>query len=326
MAGPRSRRRPVLLVIVAVVITAVVLIAQGAASSKPNANEAVQAYLDQVRPGVVASASQGSDFADVRANAAGLGRAAIDRRLDRLSGEVRATLRSIDSLPPPPSMRVAQAYLVAALGVRAKAVTEARPALDAALTLGTPPDGAVTQLETVGQDIDLGDRALGLFLGSLPAGSAVSPGAPWLTDTNTWTPVQLTAFVDLLRSSASAQPVHDLAMLTFQTDPAPVSIAADGTETIPASSTMSVSMVIENVGNQQESNVTVMAVLTLPSGAIETLRDFVNLAPGATRAVGPLRPMPTSAGMIGRLKVEVLPVPGETDIANSSQTVPVVFR
>src|SRR5947209_8063708 len=113
MAGPRTRRRPLVLVVIAAVVTVVVLIAQGAASSKPNANEAVQAYLDQVRPGVQASASQGSDFADVRANAVALGRAALDRRLDRLSAEVKSTLRSIDTLAPPPSMRVAQAYLVA---------------------------------------------------------------------------------------------------------------------------------------------------------------------------------------------------------------------
>jgi hypothetical protein len=325
MAGPRSRRRPLVFVVIAAVVTAVVLIAQGAASSKPNANEAVQAYLDQVRPGVQDSASQGSDFADVRANAVTLGRAAIDRRLDRLASEVRSTLSSIDTLAPPPSMRVAQAYLVATLGVRAKAVTEARPAFDAALALGTPTAAAVSQLATVGQDIDLGDRALGLFTGSLPAGSNVSGGTPWLTDSGSWATVELTAFVDLLRSSASAQPVHDLAMLAFQTDPAAVSVAADGTQTIPASSTMSVSMVIENVGNQPEQNVTIMVLLNLAGGHEETLRDFINLAPGATRAIT-LTPMPTTAGMTGHLEVEAVPVPGETDVANSSITVPVVFR
>ena len=325
MAGPRSRRRPVLFVIIAAAVTAVVLIAQGAASSKPNAKEAVQAYLDQVRPGVQASAAQGSDFADVRANASSLGRAAIDRRLERLSGEVKATLSSINTLAPPPSMRVAQAYLVATLGVHAKAVTEARPALDDALTIGTSPDSAVSQLETVGQDIDLGDRALGLFLGSLPAGSSVPAGAPWLADRNSWTPVQLTAFVDRLRSSASAQPVHDLAMLAFQTNPAAVSITSDGTQTIPASSTMSVSMVIENVGNQPEQNVTVMVILNVNGGGVETLRDFINLSPGGTRSLT-LGPMPTKPGMSGRIHVEVIPVAGETDLANSSITAPVVFR
>ena len=313
----------------AVVVTAVVLIAQGAASSRPNANETVLTYLDQVRPGVQQSVTQGSDFADVRANAQTLGRNGLDRRLDRLAHEVHTTLASIDTLTPPPGMRVAQAYLVAALGVRAKAVAEARPAFDTALTIGTDPtqgmDQAVSGLQTVGQDLGLGDRAFALFVGSLPANTGMPSAAPWLADPSLWTGVQLTAFVDLLRSSASAQPVHDLAMLTFQTNPGAVSIANDGTQTIPASSSTSVSMVIENVGNQPEHNVTVMVILSLPAGAQETLRDFIDLAPGQTRALT-LRPLPTSSGMQGRLTVETLAVPGETANSNSSITTPVVFR
>jgi hypothetical protein len=224
---------------------------------------------------------------------------------------------------------VAQAYLVAALGLRAKAVREARPAFDAALTIQTTPDQgvgqAVTQLETVGQDLDLGDRAFGLFTGSLPKGVAVPTGSPWVADATQWSEVRLTASVDLLRSSASARPVHDLSMLSFQTDPGAVSIAADGTQTIAASSTTSVSMVIENVGNQPEHNVTIMVILSLATGGQETLRDFIDLSPGQTRAIT-LRPLPTSSGMQGRLLVEVIPVPGETDTANSSITAPVVFR
>ena len=104
--------------LVAAVVTAVVLIAQGAASSRPKVSEAVQVYLDQLRPGVQASVTDGSDFNDIRAHAATLGRVGIDRRLDRLAGSVNTTLADIDTLTPPASMRVAQAYLVAALGVR----------------------------------------------------------------------------------------------------------------------------------------------------------------------------------------------------------------
>lgn len=327
MAGPRTRRRPLVLVLAAGLVTAVVLIAQGSASSRPNANEAVQAYLDQVRSGVEQLTAQGADFADVRANAASLGRDGIDRRLDRLGHEVGTTLSSIDTVTPPPSLRVAQAYLVAALGVRAKAMKEARGAMDAALTTEAVPDqgvgDAVVKLATVGQDLGLGDRAFALFMGSLPPNSGVS-GGPWVTQPTAWTPVLLTAFVDRLRSSASAKAVHDLAMLTFQTDPSAVMVAADGTQTIPASHQTSVSMVIQNVGNQPETNVMVNVVLTRSSGPPLKLRDFIDLAPGQTKALT-LRPLPTDPGMSGTLSVMVQPVPGETNIANNSITTPVVF-
>lgn len=330
MAGSR-RRRPVVLVGLAALITVMVLVAQGSASSRPNAGEAVQAYLDQVRPGVEQSASQGADFGDVRAQALTLGRNGIDRRLDRLAAEVKTTLTSIDTLGPPPSMRVAQAYLVAALGVRLKAMLEARAAMDAALTKAASADqgvgDAVSRLYSVAQDLGLGDRAFALFLGSLPAGSTMPAESPWIVDDSQWSAVQLTAFVDRLRSSASAVAVHDIAMLAFQTDPGVVSIAPDGTEVIPASHTTSVSMVMENVGNQTEKNLFVWVYFT-PDGATKpsrTLRDFVDLAPGATRALT-LHPLVTDPGMVGRLDITVVPVPGETNTTNNTLTARVEFK
>src|SRR3984893_7724975 len=171
MAGSR-RRRPVVFVGLAALFSVVVLVAQGSASTRPNASEAVQAYLDQVRPGVQQSTAQGADFSDVRSQAVTLGRNGIDRRIDRLASEVKTTLTSIDTLAPPASMRVAQAFLVAALGVRLKAVLEARSAMDAALTKTSSSDqgvgAAVFQIYSVEQDLVLGDPAVGLILGSLP--------------------------------------------------------------------------------------------------------------------------------------------------------------
>jgi len=331
MAGSR-RRRLALLVGLAALLTAVVLVAEASASSRPNANEAVQAYLDEVRPGVQQSASQGADFADVRAQALTLGPNGITRRLQRLMGEVRTTLVSIETLSPPASLRVAQAYLVAALGVRLKAVTEALPAMEAALTKDpSSSDGgvesAVAQLYTMSQDLGLGDRAFDLFLGALPQGASMPANQPWIADQSQWSTVELTAFVDRLRSSASATPVHDVAVLAFQTDPGMVSVEPDGTEIIPASSSTSVSMVLENVGNQPEDNFTVYVYFT-PDGAkspTRFLRDFPSLAPGETRAIT-LRPLPTEPGMTGRLDVTVLPLPGETDLTNNTLTVRVTFK
>src|SRR5581483_8890220 len=117
---------------------------------------AVLVYLDRVRPGVQTSTTDGSDFEDIRAHAVALGRSGIERRLARLAGSVQTTLQDIDAVTPPPSMRVAHAYLVAALGVRAKAINEALPAFDSALTqtgqAGQGIAAAVGQLGSVGQD------------------------------------------------------------------------------------------------------------------------------------------------------------------------------
>jgi hypothetical protein len=89
MAGPRSRRRPLWLVLVGLVVTVVILIGQSASKAhRANQNEAIQVYLDQLRPGIQTSTTDGSDFADIRANAANLGLDGLDRRLARLSNSV----------------------------------------------------------------------------------------------------------------------------------------------------------------------------------------------------------------------------------------------
>jgi len=329
MAGHRSRRRPLFFVLGAAAITGIVVIAQGAASSRPSAPEAVQAYLDQVRPGVQRSTEDGGDFNDVRANAAKLGRNGIDRRLDRLASSVGSTLTSMESLTPPPSMRVAHAYLVAALGVRAKAVTEARPGLDAALTAGPGPDQGVQAasdaLAQVGSDVELGDRAIGLFAGALPPGAEVPTNAPWVHDASTWTLAELTVFVSGLRSSATARPVHDVAMVAFQTDPTTVGMQGTA-QVIPVGKAMTVTMVVENVGNQPEKGVLVQAVLTLADGSVSRSRDFVDLAPGQRLAVGPLVGLRPVAGTTGTLVMTAGPVPGESNAKDASITAAVAFR
>jgi len=329
MAGPRPRRRPLVLVLFALALTAIVLLSQSGGSSHPNQAEAVQVYLDQVHPGVQSSTTDGADFADIRSNAAKLGRDGIDRRLDRLARSVDTTLGDVDALTPPPSMRVPHAYLVAALGVRSKAVHASRDAFDTALTLSTSADqgaqDAVDRLSGVGQDLTLGDRAFALFLGALPRTVAAPPPSVWVANPSDWSSAELPAFVTALRSSASLSAVHDLSMIAFQTDPPAVSALADGTEVVPTSKAMSVSMVIENVGNQPEHNVTVSALLTLSNGAQQSLRDFIDLAPGQRRAIT-LQALHPPSGTSGTLQVIVQPVPGETNLKNNSIVTPMQFR
>lgn len=329
MAGPRPRRRALGFVIVAAIVTVIVLIAVSGGSSRPNAPELVQVYLDQVHPGIQKSAQDGADLADIRANAAKLGRDGVDRRLDRLAKSVDTTLSDVDALTPPASMRVAHAYLVAALGVRSKGVHAARGAFDSSLTLTAAADqgtsDAVDQLVAVGQDLTLGDRAFGLFTGALPPTIAPPPPAVWVTTPSDWASAELQTFVVLLRSTASLTAVHDVAMVAFQTDPPAVSTTADGIEVIPASKAMSISMVVQNVGNQPERQVTVTALLTLSNGSQQSLRDFIDLAPGQRRAIT-LQSLHPTTGTSGTLQVVVQPVPGQTDLKRNSIVTPVEFR
>jgi hypothetical protein len=319
MAAPRrASRRPGRWLLAAVLVTLAVLVTNAAVRSRPNTAETLLAYLDQIRPDVQRSAGEGADLADVRANAVQLGRDGISRRLDRLVSDAKTTLTSVTNLTPPASLRVAHAYLLTTLAVRARAAEDARTAMAAALAEG-PADPVVQGLVSVGQDISLGDRSYQLFAASFQAAPAVPlPASMWVTDSNAWSQPELTAFVTSLRSSTSLTPVHDLAVVTFTTDPPPVGIDA-GAEVIPPTKGLQVAIVVADVGNLAERHATVTATLhTNGANTTQSVRDFVDLTPGQRVALqlGSLRPV---SGTTGTLTVAISPAAGETALANNTQ-------
>ena len=321
----RRRRRPGRWLLAAIVLTFVVLVGNAALRSRASSAENLLAYLDQVRPDIQRSADEGTSLADVRTNAVTLGRDGITRRLDRLVADTKSTLAAVDGLSPPPSLRVAHAYLLTAIAVRARAATDAQTAMIAALAQG-PSDPAVQGLVSVGQDIELSDRAYGLFSASLPAPPALPlPPSTWVSDPTGWAEPQLSVFVTTLRSSTSLTAVHDLAVVTFSTDPPPVAVD-NGDEVIPPAKGLQIPIVVADVGNLPERHATVTATLyTNGANTTETVRDFVDLVPGQQLALtlGSLHPL---SGTTGTLTVAISPVTGETNLANNSQQWAVELR
>lgn len=314
----RPRRRSAWWPLIAVLITVVVVLANAARQAHPSQAETVLAYLDRVRPEIQRSADQGSDVADVRAHAATLGRDGITGRLDRVVAQTATTLEVISRLSPPPSLRLANAYLVATVGARARAASDVRSGMRAALAEGTP-DAAVQELTKAGEEMALSDQTYALFADALPVRAIPRPPAStWVSDPNLWSAQEVAVFVAELRSSTSLIPVNDLAVVTFTTNPAP--IGNDGAMVVfPPAKGMQVSIVVANVGNQPEKHATVTATLfTNGANTTETVKDFVDLAPGQESAltIGPLHPI---SGTTGTLTVAISPAPAETNLANNTQ-------
>jgi hypothetical protein len=319
----RYRRRPVRWILGGALLTVAVLLTQAALSAHASSSEHVLAYFDQVRPEIQRSSSEGADLVDVRANAVTLGRDGITRRLDRLTSQTKSTLDAITAVIPPASLRVAHAYLVAALGVRAKAADQARTALAASLA-EAPPDAAVRGLVAAGQLMQLGDQSYALFAGALPA-SAATPPSTWVVDPTVWTSQEVGIFVTTLRSSTSLTPVHDLAVVTFSL--APAAVGNDkGALVVPPTKGLQVAIVVANVGNLPERHATVTASLyTNGANTTDSVRDFVDLAPGQRTAVeiGNLHP---ASGTTGTLTVAISAAPGETNLVNNNIQQPVELR
>ncbi|HEV7888090.1 MAG TPA: hypothetical protein VGO92_11070 [Acidimicrobiales bacterium] len=330
-ARRRRRRKPWLLF--AVLLTLVVLLVNAAVSARskgPSRRLAELAYLDEVRPLVERSTEQGAELRQVRTDAAKLGRALANRRLDKVHQDAESALRGVRGTAPPATLRTQHSLLVATLALRAHATMTVQSALVQAL--GTdPPEAAVTALVGAGQDMAAGDRAYQVFLDGLPKAEGVQaevmPPSRWVEDIHGWEQPELTVFVGSLRSSTALAPVHDVAVILFTTDPA--SVGTDGgASVLPVVKTLRLQIVVANAGNETEKRVPVVATVTPPPGvgAPDTARDFVDLAPGQRMAVtlGGLRV--AGGGARSTLTVTIGPAEGETTTADNTKTLEFVVR
>jgi len=328
VASRRHRRGPWLLL--AVLVTVVVLAVNAAMSARspgPSRTLAQLAYLDRVRPQVQRSIEEAGEVGDVRARAAALGRDGITRRMERVAQEAGQVLGAVVDVSPPPSLRVAHSLLVSSAALRARSAAAMRDAMTTALATG-PMDAVVKALTGVGADLTTADRAYQAFLDSLPPAvraKSTMPVSRWVPDAQMWMEGDVAGFITTLRSSATLAPVHDLSLLVVATDPAP--IGTDGrTAVLPAVASISVRLVVADVGNEAERHVTVTAQLVGVSGrSPEVVRSFVDLAPGQRLAttVGSLHPQP---GTVYTLTVRAQPVDGETNVSDNEQSLALQVR
>lgn len=328
MAGRRRRRQP-RWILLAVVLTVLVLAVNAAVSSRskgPTRRLERLAYLDGARPQVQASNDQAAELFDLREKATQLGRAGITRRLDRLKRETRAVAAAVAALEPPASMAGTDTLLSASMVARARAVAVIDAALREALGKASPAT-AVDSLAQAGTDLITADRTYELFLRSLPSGEgkeAALPPSRWVSDTGLWEKPTVLAFVTTLRSSETLVAIHDVSVVLFTTDPAPLGREGDA-DLVPTGRTMRVQVVVANVGNEGEKKVPVIVTLTGADGAADTARDVVDLAAGQRRTITlvGLKP-PVTQPVV--LSVTVGPIPGETQTDTNTVTRKLIFR
>jgi hypothetical protein len=305
------------------VLASLVVIAVNAAlsarSPAPARQQAQQSYLDQALPAIQQSSQEGLDLSDVRAQALNLSAATMLSHVNGVATQARQTLNAVQKLNPPAPAKTAHALLVAALDIRYEATKALGPALSAALS-GPTPDPGIQALASAGLDFQAGDRAYSLFQRAMPAVNPPLPASQWITDPATYSTDTLAVFVASLRSRASSVPVNDVRVLVVTTNPQPVNLQ-NGVEILPVVKQLNLQIVVANVGNQTEKNLTVSATIA-PAlfGPTQMVRDFVDLAPGQTQTVslGGLRMV---AGQPTTLTAKIDTAPGETNVADNSKVI-----
>jgi hypothetical protein len=320
----RRGRRWLLLGVFATIVVLAVNAAMSARSSAPARDLAQQSYLDQVLPAIQQSTQEGKDIETVRSQAFHLNATTMADRLQQVATAVHQTLTQVRRLTAPSSLQTAHDLLVATMAIRAEGADAFRQAMAGAIS-GQGSASPVSEIVDVGRDFDAADRAYALFVKAMPDIGVAIPPSAWVGASTAYTTPEVTVFVTTLRSAASLAPIHDVAVVLFTTDPSPVSLNG-ATEVFPIAKTLSLQIVVADVGNQPEKNLMVTATIA-PSanGPSQMVRDFVDLAPGQRRTVklGTLRAQP---GATTTLTVAIEAAPGETNLADNSKTITFVMQ
>lgn len=321
----RSRRRRFRIprwLVVGVVLTVVALAVNSIVATTGEGPDRRLAYLDEVRPHVEDSTRQGAVLADLRDQAASLGRTGLRRRLERMARDAHRVVRDVHAESVPSSMRESSPLLAATVIARAAAVDRMLEALTGALGTG-PAERSVDALVAVGQDFVVSDRAYALFVESLPEDlRAAAPESQWIDDPEEWSQPELAAFVASLRASAALAPVHDVSLVTVRLEPPAVGREGE-TLVLPTVEELEVVAVVANVGNEAERRVPVEAV-AVSAGGMDVARQFADLDAGQRLTV-PLRLRPSPAGTI-TLTVRIGVVDGDPTPENNEHILTFVMR
>jgi hypothetical protein len=302
--------------LVGVVITLFVLLIAASLKSRspgPGQQLATGAWIDRVLPIVTTSTEEGQQLATIWSNGLRTPAPSLTTLLDQVATGASHAYQQVVVLHPPVTLDGAAGLLEACLLVRSEAATSLRNALGPVLTSGASGSagagsGSVTAIQTAGNDMQVGDQAYQLFTQSLPKLGLTMPASAWATNPAPYQPIAAAAFLASLQSAMSTTPVHEVKIYAVSTSPAAES-SQGGTEVLPDSSTMSVTVVVGDVGNQAENDLTVTASI-VPEGGSSSVRDFVDLVPGQAVTIEAMGPLTPPQGVTVTLTVTVAPQAG----------------
>jgi hypothetical protein len=103
------------------------------------------------------------------------------------------------------------------------------------------------------------------------------------------------------------------------TNPAAVS-SSGGVETLPDATAITLDIVVANIGNQSETNLTVRATIAPAGSGSSSVVDFVNLSPGQAYTINGLGPLNPPIGTPVTLTVTVTSQSGALPPTSSTLT------
>ncbi len=293
LAGRSSRRGATgrRWLIIGIILTLFVLLIDASLKARSNNDSATlssQAWVDQILPVIQSTNAEAQIINDVRAHGLTMSATTITTQLNTVDANAKKSYQEATALRPAASVAGAAGLLEASLLVRSQASQEYATAMVGVLRSSIPQDGQTDPAENpvlaAVQDMEVSDRAYQLFIAHAPNLGTKIPASQWVPDISQYDPTTLETFLVSLRSATSLSPIHRLEIEAISTNPAPVS-TSNGVEILPtAPQGIQITVVITNVGNQQENNLTITASVA-PAATGYSVRDFASLSPGGAQSV-----------------------------------------
>ncbi len=309
--------------LIGVVITLFVLLIDAALQSRspgPDKELATGAWIDRVVPLVTVSTEEGQQLATIWTNAVQTPPSSVSAQLNQIATGAANAYQQAAALRPPAGLSGAAGLLDACLLARSEAASTLRGGLGPVLqggsgsTASAPGSPALTAIQTAGEDLRISDQAYHLFASSLPHGVSL-PASAWAANPSPYQAGPAQTFLTTLQSAMSAVPVHEIKIESIATGPAPVSTQGS-VLVLPASAGMSVTVVLADLGNQQEKDLTVTAAISA-GGTSSSVRDFTALVPGQAQTIQGMGPLNPPVGVPVTLTVTVTPPAGSVTPAVS---------
>jgi hypothetical protein len=313
--------------LIGVVVTLFVLLIDASLQSRspgPGQQLAAGAWIDRVLPIVTTSTEEGQQVAAIWTNGLQTPATSLSAQLNQIAQGAQQAYQQVAALRAPVTAAAAAGLLETCLLTRSEAISALRNALIPVLLSGAGPPGGtngadpvLTAIETAGDDLQVSDQAYLLFTRALPKLGVTMPASAWAADPSPYQSGAAQVFLTSLRSSLSTTPIHELKIYSITTSPAAVS-SQGGTEVLPDAADMAVTVVVADVGNQPEKDLTVTASIA-PGGSSSSVRDFVDLTPGQAHTIEGMGPLTPPQGVTVTLTVTVTP-PAGSPTATVTQT------
>jgi hypothetical protein len=330
---------------VIILIIILTLVIQGCRRSQ--LEDSYKSYMGDVTTIVTDSGKEGDALQQVLVNANGAKAQELQVQVRDLSAKAQGLVGQAEALAPPDSLSAPNQSLVTALQYRVtglKALAESLPSVVdsknraySSATLASamqrflasdviyqdsfvgPAKRALADADVTG--VQVPDRQF--FLGGIRADQASPTGAGQLIPGLQRTGGSALTGTD---TTGAAGALHGTGLISVQALPQGIDLASDSTTEVQASAQLQWQVTIQNSGEATEANVVVRVTFASSASAKDAQtqeKEIPTIAAGEQQTVTFPGPKSPTFGDAAVLRVEVVPVPGETRTDNNRAEYPV---